>query len=318
MRWLLLALVCVSASTSAQAQDFVGARALGLSEAYRAIANGNDAIYFNPAGLSVLKRYGIEGHYVLALDEDGQQGDISLVDSKTNALAVGIAYTFQGSELTRRTTFGHTATLALAYPIFDQLFSVGAGLKYKNVTDAIAGNYLNAVSADVGILSHIPGGISIGAVGYNLVPIRSVESAHVPISAGFALAWDLGPASSMIFGGSPSFGPVQTAAGVPSSGGFGTMRGPLDGLTLSFDWLLDFETLQGTQSRLSGGLEWLVAELVPVRAGYLWDEQTGDQRVSVGIGVIVPNFGFDVGYQQSVVQFEDRVLSLSVKGFLNP
>jgi len=318
VRWLLLALVCVSASTSAQAQDFVGARALGLSEAYRAIANGNDAIYFNPAGLSVLKRYGIEGHYVLALDEDGQQGDISLVDSKTNALAVGIAYTFQGSELTRRTTFGHTATLALAYPIFDQLFSVGAGLKYKNVTDAIAGNYLNAVSADVGILSHIPGGISIGAVGYNLVPIRSVESAHVPISAGFALAWDLGPASSMIFGGSPSFGPIQTAAGVPSSGGFGTMRGPLDGLTLSFDWLLDFETLQGTQSRLSGGLEWLVAELVPVRAGYLWDEQTGDQRVSVGIGVIVPNFGFDVGYQQSVVQFEDRVLSLSVKGFLNP
>lgn len=317
MRWLLLALMCVCA-LPAQAQDFVGARALALSEAYRAIATGNDAIYFNPAGLSVLKRYAVEGHYVLSMDDDGHQGDVSLVDSQTNPLAVGLAYTFQGSDLTRRTTLGHTATVGMAYPLFDQLFSIGVGLKYKNVTDAIVGNYLNAVTADLGILSHIPGGISVGAVGYNLIPIRTVESAHVPISAGFALALDLGPLSSLIFGGAPTFGPVQTAAGIPSAGSFGGLRGPLDGLTLSFDWLLDFETLQGTQSRLSGGLEWLVADLVPVRAGYVWDQQTDDHRVSVGIGVIVPNFGFDVGYQQSVVDFDDRVLALSVKGFLNP
>ena len=41
--WLLLAILAVLASsTSASAQDFVGARAMGLGEAYRAIATGND------------------------------------------------------------------------------------------------------------------------------------------------------------------------------------------------------------------------------------------------------------------------------------
>ena len=305
-------------SSSATAQDFVGARALSLGESYRAIATGNDALYFNPAGLTLLKRYSVEGQYLLSLADERHVGDISVVDSKTNALAVGLAYTFLGAELTKRQTIGHTATLGMAYPIFDKLLSVGVGLKYKSVTDAIAGNYLNAVTADVGAISQIPGGISLAAVGYNLVPIRTGASSYVPVSAGFAAALDLGPLSGLIFGGSPGFGPVQTAAGIPSSGGYGTMRGPLDGLTLSFDWLLNFETLQGTKSRLSTGVEWLIGELVPVRAGYLWNEATDDHRVSVGMGVVVPSFGLDVAYQQNVdpTKLDERLLSFALKGFL--
>ena len=96
------------------------------------------------------------------------------------------------------------------------------------------------------------------------------------------------------------------------------MRGPLDGLTLSFDWLLNFETLQGTKSRLSTGVEWLIGELVPVRAGYLWNEATDDHRVSVGMGVVVPSFGLDVAYQQNVdpTKLDERLLSFALKGFL--
>jgi len=318
--WVRVVLVLVFGllSRTAAAQDFVGARALSLGESYRAIATGNDALYFNPAGLPLLKRYSIEGQYILSLADERHVGDFSIVDSKTNPLAVGLAYTFLGAELTKRQTIGHTATLGLAYPIFDKLFSVGVGLKYKSVSDAIAQNYLNAVTADVGVLSQIPGGISLAAVGYNLVPIRTGPSSHVPVSAAFAAALDLGPLSGLIFGGSPGFGPVQTAAGIPSEGGYGSMRGPLDGLTLSFDWLLNFETLQGTKSRLSTGAEWLIAELVPVRAGYLWNEATDDHRVSVGMGVIVPYFGLDVAYQQNVdpQKLDERLLSFALKGFL--
>jgi len=314
--------VVVGWADDGRAQDLVGARALGLGEAYRAIATGNDAIYFNPAGLPTLKRYSVEGQYVMNLVDENHQADVSVVDSKTNPLAVGIAYTFQGSELTRRTTLEHVATLAVAYPVFDRLFSVGAGFKYKNVSDAIAGNYLNALTADVGTLSQIPGGLSFAAVGYNLIPIRSVESQHVPISAGFAAAWDLGPASALLFGGSPALGAVQTAAGVPSSPGLGTMMGPLSGLTLSFDWLINFETIYGAKSKYSGGVEYLVADLVPLRFGYLYDEieplngTEGQHKVSAGFGLIVPYFGFDVTYQQSITELDARVLSIALKGFL--
>lgn len=310
--------VAMLSSTQAMAQDFVGARAMGLGEAYRAIATGNDALYFNPAGLPLLKRYSIEGNYLLSLEDERHVGDFTIVDSKTNPLAVGLAYTFLGAELTKRQTIGHTATLGMAYPIFDRLFSAGVGLKYKNVSDAIAGNYLNALTADVGVLSNIPGGISLAAVGYNLIPIRTAQSSFVPVSAAFAAALDLGPLSALIFGGSPGFGPQQTAAGVPLETGWGNLRGPLDGLTLSFDWLLNFETLQGTKSRLSGGAEWLIAELVPVRLGYVWNEATDDHRISVGLGVVVPYFGLDVAYQQGVVpdKLDERLLSFALKGFL--
>ncbi len=317
MRSLLLALFVVCAAPAA-AQDFVGARAMGLGESYRAIATGNDALYFNPAGLPLLKRYSIEGHYLIDLRDERHVGDISLVDSKTNPLAVGLAYTFLGAELTRRTTIGHTATLGLAYPLFDEIFSIGVGLKYKNVSDAIAGNYLNAVTADVGVLSKVSAvGLSIGAVGYNLIPIRTTQSSHVPVSAALAVALDLGPLSALIFGGAPALGPIQTAAGVPTQG-IGGLRGPLDGFTLSVDYLMNFETINGTQSRIATGLEWLILDVVPIRAGYQYDERTGDHKVAVGAGVIVPYFGIDIAYQQGLIaeRLDERLFCLSLKGFL--
>ena len=316
MRFLLLLLALLT-SSAALAQDFIGARALSMGESYRAIATGNDALYFNPAGLPTLKRYALEGQYLLSLSDENHQGDISVVDSKTSALAVGMAYTFQGSELTRRRTIGHTATFGVAYALFDRYLSVGAGLKYKNVSDVIAGNFLNALTADVGILSRIPGGISLAAVGYNLIPIKTAQSSYVPVSAGFAAAVDLGPLSALVFGGAPRFGTVQNAAGIPSQQ-MGELSGPLDNMTLSFDWLLNFQTLQGTKSRLSGGFEWLVAELVPIRAGYLYDELSKDQRVSVGLGLVIPSFGLDVAYQQSIKgeSLDRRSISFALKGFL--
>ena len=69
---------------------------------------------------------------------------------------------------------------------------------------------------------------------------------------------------------------------------------------------------------MSGGFEWLVAELVPIRAGYLYDELSKDQRVSVGLGLVIPSFGLDVAYQQSIKgeSLDRRSISFALKGFL--
>lgn len=316
---LVLATALVAVSSEARAQDFVGARALSLSEAYRATATGNDAIYFNPAGLVVIPRYSPEVHYQLDLVDEQHQIDASVVDSKTSAIAAGLGYTFDGRELTKRASQQHTATLALATPIFDKYLAVGAGLKYVNVSDAFLGNYLNALSADVGILSRLPGGISFAAVGYNLIPI---QSARAPLSAGFAANLDLGPLSALIFGGAPSFGPMPNAAGTVSPSSMGDLVGPLSGLTVEVDWHLRFATIYGIQSRVSSGIEYLAFQSFPLRAGYLWEERDeaegpDDHLVSVGAGFIVPYFGLDVGYQQSVVNLDERRLAVSLKFFLN-
>lgn len=319
---LLLIAVAVTLSAQAAAQDFVGARALSLAEAYRATATGNDAIYFNPAGLVVIPRYSPEFHYQLNLVDDRHQIDASVVDSKTSKMAAGLGYTFDGRLQTRRSSQQHTATLALAFPLLDRLLSVGAGVKYVNVSDAFLGNYLNALSADVGALSRLPFGLSLAAVGYNLIPI---QSARVPLSAAFAANLDLGPLSALLFGGTPSFGATANAAGMPSMSSLGELMGPLSGLTLEVDWYVNLLTLYGAQSRISTGLEYLLFESVPVRLGYLWQEQdptegAHEHLVSVGAGFIVPYFGIDVAYQQSVVpdDLEQRVFSCSLKFFLSP
>jgi hypothetical protein len=311
-RWAALLVLSLAAAPAARAQDFVGVRALSLGEAYRSIATGNDAIYFNPAGLPELKRYAVELHYQLSLVSEQHQLDASLVDSKTSPIAVGLAYTFEGAEFSKRATLQHRATLALGYRIFDQLLSVGAGFKYINVSDAIAGNYLNALSADVGVLSRLPGGLSVAAVGYNLVPI---QSAHVPISAGFSGTLDLGPLSGLIFGGGPRMGQVANAGGM-STDALGELNGPLQDLTVSFDWWVDFATLYGPQSRLSTGVEYLIAAMVPLRAGYLWDQLDNDHMVSVGAGFLSPLFGIDVGYRQSVVRLDRGTFAVALKFFL--
>jgi hypothetical protein len=300
------------AALPAQAQDFVGARALALGEAYRANATGNDAIYLNPAGLVLLERFATELHYKLDLEDEQHQLDLSVVDSKRSELAAGIGYTFDGQQFTKRASVQHTATLALAYPFFGKVLNVGAGLKYVNVSDAILGNYLNALSADVGVLAALPFGVSLGAVGYNLIPI---QSARVPLAAGFAANLDLGPLSALVFGGQPAMRGVMSAGGLPTSKGF-TPQGPLAGLTLEVDWYMNFLTLYGIQSRVSTGLEYLAFEVVPLRAGYLYDEQSQDHIVSVGAGFIVPYFGLDVAYQQSVVSPDRRVFATSLKLFL--
>jgi hypothetical protein len=307
---LLVAVVVGFGATEARAQDFVGTRALGVAEAYRATATGNDAIYFNPAGIVLIPRYSPELHYQLDLVKEQHQLDVSVVDSKTTTLAAGVGYTFDGQEFTKRASFQHTATLALAYPFFDKMFSVGAGLKYVNVTDAFLGSYLNALSADLGAIAKIPGGITLAGVGYNLVPI---QSARVPLAAGFAANLDLGPLSALIFGGTPTFGPTPNAAGQPTLNG---PQGPLSGLTLEVDWHLNFTTLYGIQSRISSGLEYLAFDSVPLRVGYLYDQIDDDHSIAVGAGFIVPYFGLDVGYQQSVVNPDSRTFACSVKFFI--
>ncbi len=313
-----VAFVALACSSAAHAQDFTGARAMSLGEAYRATASGNDAIYFNPAGLVVIPRYSPETHYQFDLVQEQHVIDISIVDSKTSPMAAGLAYTFNGA-LTSRRSLQHTATLALAVPVADRFLSVGAGLKYVNVSDAFLGNYLNALSADLGILSRPFGGLSFAAVGYNLIPI---QSARAPLSAGFAGALDLGPLSALIFGGSPSFGAMPNAAGTSSMSTMGDLVGPLSGWTFEVDWHLAFATLYGTQSRWSVGTEYLLLEMVPLRAGYQYEEHafgTGDEDhlLSVGTGFIIPLFGLDVAYQQSVTRADRAQIAVSLKFFLN-
>ena len=110
---------------------------------------------------------------------------------------------------------------------------------------------------------------------------------------------------------------APNAAGLIAPVAPGNPRGPLSNFTLTTDWYIDFFTLYGPQSRVSAGWEYLFLDAVPVRLGYLWDQEDEDHRISAGLGFIIPHFGLDVAYQQSVIDFNERTFATSVKFFFD-
>ena len=296
----------------AWAQDFVGTRARSLGGAYRAIATGNDAIYFNPAGLPQLPRYSPEAHYLTDFSLGQQDINISLVDSKSPFVSAGLGYAFSGWDLNNeQISRSHTATLALAMPLVPGIVNVGTGLKYVNLLDAIIRNPYNILSADLGMLLTIPGGLNLAAVGYNLVPVLSDR---MPVSVGLGLAWNLGPLSALFGSSGTVAGAMPNPAGVlqPQA----TNSGPLRDLGLSLDY--HYPAQRTDQGVLSAGLEYLLMSFVPLRLGYEKDWESQKQHLSAGAGCIFASFAFDVAFRQNLDWVSERQLSFAFKFFFDP
>ncbi|MBN2358316.1 MAG: hypothetical protein JXR83_02625 [Deltaproteobacteria bacterium] len=272
--WLVVAL---AAAPPALAQDLHGTRPLGMGEAYRSLASGNEALYYNPAGITAVARYSPELHYQFNLDRALHEVDLSVVDSVTNALGVGIGYTFVNREPGDQAVQGHRATLALAYPILPGMFNLGAGFKYLNISQALAGNFVSALTADVGVILTPGLGLSFALVGYNLVPITSNEA---PLSMAAAASWSM------------------------------------EGLTLAFDWTLDLESLSPPGMGFHGGAEYLLFDMFPLRVGYENDQVRQQSAITFGTGFVLEWFGIDLAYQQRLERFDDRTFGVALKFYL--
>lgn len=83
-------------------------------------------------------------------------------------------------------------------------------------------------------------------------------------------------------------------------------------LTPAFDLRGDFN--QATpRFAFAGGLEWLIAETVPVRAGYQYDGIASHQYISFGLGYFSNGSGVDVAYRHELSGEAGRMVSLTVK-----
>ena len=84
-------------------------------------------------------------------------------------------------------------------------------------------------------------------------------------------------------------------------------------LTLAADVRADFATNESTTFTYSGGLEYVLGENFPVRAGYTWDGFTRASQLGVGIGLLTPGGGFDLAYHHDFGGEGGRSLALSFK-----
>lgn len=254
--------------------DLAGPRTLALSAGVGTAA-GNEGILVNPATIAARRRYSIEaGGFV---DRRGSESVAqvvggSVVDSISSPVAAGFSYLRAlGGDYE-----GNLIHVALAGPIAEKLY-LGVSGKWLSLD---ANEKVRAATADAGLFWQVGEWVSIGAAGYNLVPISNEEVAPMGVGAGVTLGND------RVF---------QVTA----------------------DWRADLDRAEETTNRYGVGAEVLLGGLVPLRAGWARDETLDTSWWSAGAGIVTRGgVALDVGYRQSLDAPSARTIAASLKVFL--
>jgi hypothetical protein len=133
---------------------------------------------------------------------------------------------------------------------------------------------------DAGLFWQLTSLVSVGVVGYNLVP-----------------------------GGNAAVAPTMAGAGLA----VGSDRS----VQVSGDWRADFDRGSGKiTNRYTVGAEALLGQLVPVRAGFQKDDTLGTNWWSVGAGIVTASGALELGYRQSTSDPSARTLAASLKFYI--
>jgi hypothetical protein len=265
----------------------VGARSLAMGNAFRAVGTSNDAIAENPAALALAKHYELSGLFALASGAPATYWNASVVDSVTVPTALGISYEHlassgTGTSVSGQRISGSTTRMAFAYPLSDILF-IGAGLGWytysytANATSPSA-KLSDAATPDVGLVLKPAEIITFAAVGYHLIDVNN------PVLLPRQLAGALSIGSDQSF-------------------------------HLSGDVVVNLTAEHRPIDYHLGG-EYLLSQLLALRAGWMFEGIPKANFLSAGVGVIISSFGLDFAISQNLGNAHDHVFALVLKGFL--
>jgi hypothetical protein len=243
-------------------EGFVGTRALGMANSGRAWAVGESGILLNPAGMSLLKAYTVEGSYVFNSAAGGANFfHASVVDSTSDLnLAGGLSYTYLSDAPGGIGGTAHEGIAALSLP-FGDLLALGTSLRYVYATGSErVGSSGSGFTLDVGGTLRPNPKLSFALVGADLTNLVQEGGRAI----GYATAYF----------------PIPDLALV------------LDGLTHIGS---DFSG-HGRTSVLGGG-ELALAGRVVLRAGLGYEGPPGTLRGSAGAAVQSEIGAVDVGVQ---------------------
>lgn len=167
MRFVVVLMVLASAG-SAQAQlqnELTGPRSAAMGGAHRGLGTSNDALYLNPAGMSLAKRYNVSG--VVSFVPDLWRYNVSIVDSKTGPMAGGVGYTFDTDDDTSL----HRMYVGASYPLSESMF---LGITNRYLVGSFKDVFgrkrdVSTYTADVGLMLKLGESVSVGASYNNLL-----------------------------------------------------------------------------------------------------------------------------------------------------
>lgn len=307
---LLLSLVLPSlcASIGIARADYptrVGTRALGMGGALRASATGDAGPMLNPAGISLIRAYVVEGAYQLdseelpggaGRDRVGHRAHVSVTDSTPQSRLGGAAYyTYLNARPAAGIRdSGHQAGAALALPLGDHL-SLGVTLKYLTLMrqdeDAPAPanrTRSSGFTLDAGAVLRPMDGLGLAVVGYNLI------ERDTPL--------------------------------LPRAVGWGAAYSPVPALLMTFDGVTDFDSrrfrtgVDRAAHSFMGGVEYVLPAQAALRAGGGYDGVRDRTYLAAGVSGVSEVGAIDIGLQRDVSgATKQTIFAASVRLFVpNP
>lgn len=268
-----------------------GARSLGMGRAFVGLADDASATYWNPAGLSQLRRKEIASLYA-PLWEETKYSFISYAHPTAKLYAFGVnLVNLQSSDFEETDKFGEiinhssvdetAVTFSLAYPVVTGLYN---GVNIKFVQQRI-GNFSDSdIGLDFGMLYKFGELYKLGRI-YRIKPLKD-------LSLGLNLRNIVTP--KIILKQDKDVFPLTVDIGV-------AYKLLNEGLAIT----LDSEKTTGRSWKTRCGLEYRPYKLIAFRLGINENELGG------GLGLDWKDFGFDyaLGYHDAIKGINDLGLS---------
>jgi hypothetical protein len=266
-------------------------RSVAMVGAAQVWGGSTTAVFVNPANLPLYRVYHLEGLAAFGPEARRQSYGGAVVDSSTSRFAGGFGGTWSQMDpegIKRQWT---DLRLALAYPLGDR-FHLGVTGRYLRVNQGKAsgpfgGSYasdgasllVNEFTFDAGAAVAITEQLRFAVSGRNLT---APGTGLMPLAFASGLGWS-----------------NQT-------------------VTTEVNSLVDFTTFGSARVRMAAGAEVLVADRVPLRAGYRYDDGTKAHAVGLGAGYVDRRFSVEVGGRRDVVA--DRpatIISVGLRFFID-
>lgn len=254
-----------------------GVRAQSFGGAYRALADTNNTLFYNPAGLIKNRRLSPDIDYMYKQDKKNQRLSASIVDSSMAPWALGLAYL---GNFSPNLANNHNLYLGLAMPIMTDMFSLGGTVTYKYNPYFSQEDQKHFFNFDLGFLFNSYAGVSLSLTGHRLMPKKGQEE---PFGAALGFAFEM-------------------AQILPIS------------LTFAFDWLMDHAMSDDKLEHvLATGLEYKILYLWPLRIGLKSPLQDGKNYLSLGTGILFGTADLDLLYQQNLALGKERQFGLALR-----
>ena len=243
--------------------------------------------------------YGMGGAWrALGLGAEAGTGNpAALAAHRTYRVELTGAWDWVGQDASGMVAVADSSTSALAAGVSYQLISLGKGPERATA-------HLNTVAMAVPIANSFLIGVST-----RYLLMRGARQANaITGDAGVlfrpAEAFALGVSAHNLIGtGNPELTRYYTAHA-------GVLAGLL---SVAADVRADFTTNDRTTFTYSGGVEYVIGQSFPIRAGYTWNGFTRASEAGVGIGLLTPGGGFDLSYYYDFGGEKGRLLALTFK-----